>query len=236
MRAFALIAAVLLNPFLAVHAHADTPEQFVERVKAAFQHADKTAALKRLFYFEDVDPETRKIYDSRIIGRMLAKYDRPKIALEPLPPEFDPVQVVDGYEYRPNVEVVGYVVLEGKTRVPYGRRDGRYYITAMTRRAVNPGGPPDKMLQMMVIGIGNPPVRFEGHCDVMQSNGRSKRTKLEDNGHGNRTVIVRAQRIEGCTVVNVSGRGTLSLTLTEGEAEIFKERIEAPKKQILFAR
>lgn len=236
MRTFALIAAVLLSPFLAVHAHADTPEQFVERVKAAFQHTDKSAALKRLFYLDDVDPETLKMYESRIIGRMLAKYDRPSVALEPLPTDFDPVQVIDGYEYRPNVEVVGYLVLEGKTRVPYGRREGRHYITAMTRRAVNPGGPPDKMLQMMVIGLANPPVRFEGHCDVMQSNGQSRRMKLEDNGHGNRTVIVMAQRIEGCTVVNVSGRGTLSLTLTEGDAEIFKERIEAPETEILFAR
>ena len=236
MRFSILLTAALLTSMVGFDAEADTRDQFAGRVKAAFQHADKAAALKRLFFLDDVDPETLRTYETRIIGRMLAKYDNPTVAFEPLPSDFDPVQVIDGYEYRPNVELAGYLVLNGKTRVPFGLREGRHYITAMTRKAVNPGGPPDQLLQMMVIGVDSPPVRFEGHCDVMQSNGRLRRMKLRDNGHGNQTLAIMAQHIERCTITNVSGRGALSLTLTEGESEVFKDRIVAPDTEIRFAR
>ena len=46
---------------------------------------------------------------------------------------------------------------------------------------------PDRMLQMMLVGMASPPVNYTGHCDVMQSNGKIKRMELEDNGHGNTT-------------------------------------------------
>lgn len=216
--------------------HAETRDNFVERVHAAYGAPDKMAALKRLFYLANVDAETLKQYESRIIGRMLGKYQDPKIVLEPLPGNFDPVQVIGAYEYRPTVKPLGYVVLDGRTKVPYGEHEGRYYLSAVTRTEITPAPAPDRMLQMMVIGLGHPPVRFEGHCDIMLGNGHIHRMTLEDEGHGGNTAIMTAQYIDSCTLINKSGRGALSLRLQEGTEEIFHRRTDAPHEEISYRR
>lgn len=236
MRLILSLAAVILGLHGLSPAHADTRDAFAARVTQAYAAKNKTAALKTLFYLKGVDPQTLDMYEKRIIGRMLGKYDRPSVAFEPLPKDFNPVQVAGGYEYRPNIPLKGYLVLNAKTRVPYGQKNGRYYITAMTRRAVKPGGPPDKTLQMMLIGTGHPPVRYEGHCDVMQSNGKARRMRFEDAGRGNNTMIITARHIVRCDVRNLSGRGSLSLRLLEGQNTIFAKRVEAPQTAIAYRR
>lgn len=236
MRVIISLAAVILGLNGISPAHAEPRDAFAGRIKQAFASKDKAVALKALFYLKGVDPKTLDMYEKRIIGRMLGKYDRPSVAFEPLPKDFNPVQVAAGYEYRPNIPLEGYLVLNAKTRVPYGQKNGRYYITAMTRKAVKPGGPPDKMLQMMLIGMGHPPVRYEGHCDVMQSNGKARRMRFEDAGRGNTTMIITAQHIVRCDVRNLSGRGSLSLRLLEGQNTIFVKRVEAPEAAIVYPR
>lgn len=226
-----LLIAVAAPPVLA-----ESRDGFVERVRAAYRAPDKMAALKRLFYLADVDAETLKIYERRIIGRMLGKYDDPEVALEPLPDDFDPLQVIGAWEYRPNVKPLGYLVLAGRTKVPYGERDGRYFLTAVTRTEIIPAPPPDTMLQMMVIGIGHPAVRYQGHCDIMQGNGQIRRMTLEDSGHGGNTSIITAQYIVGCDLIKKSGHGALSLRLQEGEQEVFKRRVAAPDAAITYRR
>lgn len=50
------------------------------------------------------------------------------------------VHVLDGYEYRPNLEPVGLVRFDGgndrggSSQVPYGFKDGRYYLPGTVRR------------------------------------------------------------------------------------------------------
>jgi hypothetical protein len=206
-------------------ARAEDRDRFADRIRAAFQTIDKTVALKKLFHLDGVDAKTMEMYDERIIGRMLARFDAPTIEFEPLPSDFDPVYVRDGYEFRPNISLSGLVVLNSRTRVAYGERDGRFYFTGTTKTAVNPGGPPDRMLQMMVLGIGAPPIGYSGHCDVMQSNGRPKRMTLEDSGIDNTTAIIMAQHIESCELIKRSPQGTLKLRLQEGETVSFEQRI-----------
>lgn len=216
--------------------HAESRDEFVERVHAAYRGPDKLAALKALFYLANVDAETLLTYESRIIGRMLGKYDDPTVTLEPLPHDFDPVQVIRGYEYRPNVKPLGYLVLSGRTKVPYGEHAGRYFLTAVTRTKITPTPPPDRMLQMMVIGAGHPPVRFNGHCDIMLANGKVRRMTLEDNGHGGNTAIITAQYIISCDLINKSGHGALSLRLQEAEKMVFQQRVTAPATTIAYRR
>jgi hypothetical protein len=221
--------------------------EFTARIAAAYEAADKAekkTALLALFHLEDVDPETRAIFERTHVGRFLARYETPTVAFEPLPDDFDPLQVAGGYEYRPNLELLGTVVLreqgdEGgrNTRIPYGLHGGRYLFTAVTRTAVNPDAPPDKSLQMIVIGLAVPPPRFKGFCDVMQSNGESRRMAIEDNGHGNRTLIVMAQYLERCELTSdLSGDGALSLRLLEDDREILHQRIEAPESTLTWRR
>lgn len=224
---------VLLGSSQAV---AETVDDFLARIAQAFASDDRPQALKDLFYLEGTDAETVAHYENRIIGRMLGKYQAPVLTLAPLPTDFDDVQVVGNYEYRPNLLPLGYVVLNDRTRVPYGRDGARYYFTGLTRTAIEDPLGPQKMLQMMVLGIGDPPVRYEGWCDVMQANRRIRRMKLEDAGNGGNTSIITAVRIEACNVRKLSAHGGLRLTLMEGEDEIFHLQTEATAGTITYAR
>ncbi len=234
--ALACLALVCLLAAAPAPAAAEIPEDFVKRVQAAYRSADKTAALRALFRLEGVDPETLAMYDGRIIGRMMAKYDNPSVGLAPLGEDFVAVQVMRGYEYRPNLTVLGYVVIDGNTHVPYGAHQGRHYFTAMTRKAILPAPPPDKMLQMLVMGLDSRAVRFEGWCDVMLANGQLRRMAVEDGGAGGRTVMIMAQHVAACEIANRSGRGALQLRILEGQTEIFKTRIEPPETTLTYRR
>jgi hypothetical protein len=231
-----ILSLFLLLAITTLSALAGNTDRFAERIRAAFKAADKTVALKGLFHLDGVDAKTMKTYDRLIIGRMLARYDAPTVEFAPLPADFDPVYVRDGYEFRPNLALVGFVVLNGKTRLAYGEHDGRFYFAGVNGTAVNPGGPPDRMLQMMVLGIGAPPVRYTGHCDVMQGNGRLKRMTLEDSGIGNTTAAIMAQHIESCELTKLSPQGTLKLRLQEGDTVSFERRIARDRETITYRR
>lgn len=226
----------LLISVASLQALGDSPEAFMKRVQSAYAASDKMAALEALFYLADVDPETLQIYKTNIVPRRLGQYDMPQITLEPLQEDFNAMQVIGAYEYRPNVLPFGYLVLDGRTKVPYGERDGWFYLTATTRTEIVPAPPPDIMLQMMVIGFAHPPLTYEGHCEIMQGNGEIRRMTLEDAGNGANTAIITAQYIESCELQNTSGRGALSLHLLEGENEIFQRRVEIPDIEILYQR
>lgn len=231
-----LTVAALLLP---VSSRAETKAEFAQRIKAALQSPTKVAALTALFYLEGVDDDIRAMYEGGHIHRMLSKYQTPHITFEPLTADATFVYAMRGYEYRPNIEPLGYVVLKkgeggGSTRVPYGMHKNRYYFAGMTKTLVNPDKPAEKTLQIIVIGMAHPPVTFVGWCDVLQSNNRQRRVTIRDNGHGNRTLLLQAQRIERCEVTNTAGRGALSVRLLENDNELFQRRIEAPETLIRY--
>ncbi len=236
--AFRLRMLLLTGMFglLCLPALAETRDDFTKRIAAAYRSADKMVALRALFHLDGVDADSLAMYEKRVIPRMLGKLSAPSIAFEPLPDGFNPVYVRDGYEYRPNIEPAGFVVLNTRTRVLYGVRDGLHYFPGVTRVLVAPGAPSDRLVQMMVVGMASPPVRFAGHCDIMQSNGKLKRMVLESNDSGNQTVALMAQHIAACRVTNTSARGTLWMRLQEGEAVVFDKKVSAPGVTIDYAR
>ncbi len=232
-----LATGLLFVLVVAGPARADEPiSDFLARVAAAYGAPDPAVAMTELFHLEGVDAETRETFDERVIPHLLRGHDAPTVGTEPVPDDFDPVYVLNGYEYRPNLAPEGYVVVDGTTKAVYGRHDGRYFFVGTIRIAVNPDAPPDRMLQMMLVGMASPPVNYTGHCDVMQSNGKIKRMELEDTGHGNTTAIVMGQYIERCEVTNDSGRGSLWLRLQEGEETVFDQRIETPATRLSYRR
>lgn len=230
------IAAVALVLASGTSVHAETLDEFTDRVRQAFAGPDRTAALKALFFMDDMDAETKAMYEGRIIGRILERYDAPTVTLEPLPAGFEGVQVGNGYEYRPNLAPLGYVVLNGKTRVVYGRHNGRFYFSGMIRTPIeNPAGP-ERVLQMIVMAFASPPIRFDGFCQVLLANHTKKRVLLADDGMTSRTMLVSGVRIESCELRNLSGRGGMMLRLLEGDDQLFEQRIEHPERAISFSR
>lgn len=236
---FRTIFRVSVLMWISVVSHAEPLDTFKSRIEAAFADQDITTAVTRLFYRENLDQEMSAMLD-RTVQRLI-DLEEVDVQFLPVPEDAQLVGVVDGYEYRPNLEVLGYVSLGknrmgGTTKAPYGQApDGRYFLTATTRTLVNPDAQPDKQLQMIVVGIGHPAVTFEGWCDVLLSDNNTIRRPLTDSGNGNQTLIMRGQAIQGCEVTNTSGRGILSLKLMEDKELIFEERIGTPDNTIIFS-
>lgn len=233
--AFALLGASMAGAPAFAADRVEGRETFARRIADAYRAADREAAISKLFFLDGVDAESLKTYGG-IFARLARKKGVPTVAFEPLPTGFDPVYVRDGYEYRPNLTALGYVVLGGNTRLLYGVHQRRHYFPGAVRKAVNPGGPPDRPVQMMVVGIASPPVRFEGFCDVMQRNGKAKRMTLRDEGRGNITSALMARHIVRCEISNTGRRGAPWVQLTEGGKVVFDKRIEPPDPTLSYRR
>lgn len=205
------------------------------RLQAAFEkpgEAARKSALKAIFYQEGVEETTLALLD-RTVQRLLDG-NRRNVDFAPLPQDLQLVNVRNGYEYRPNLKPAGYIVLTSPddppgndTRIFYGKPPGedRYYIPAVVRKLANPDRPVDKQLQIIVVGIGHPSVKFRGWCDVELSNGSTRRVSLQDNDAGNQTRVLLGQKIIACELSRISDHGTLSLRLLEDRKELFRKRI-----------
>ncbi|NNE84673.1 MAG: hypothetical protein HKN28_11950 [Alphaproteobacteria bacterium] len=252
MRATLLILIAFVFAAAAPLARADAAtDEFKARIEAALAINDATersAAIGALFYREALDDWSQSLVE-RVIG-IVAKKQGHDISFVDLSPDTDLIQIVDGFEYRPNLEPMGQVVFTdpaadpgNDTKVLYGRpalpspgNEDRLFSPLTVRRLVNPNAPPDKQLQMIAIGGAHPPAEFEGWCDIALSNNTVKRITLDDQDIGNQTRIMRGQSIEACEVTNTGGRGSLSLRLYEGDREIFIRQIETPEATITYRK
>ena len=242
----ALLFILIAFGFAAVvpTAHADAAtDEFKVRIEAALaigDDAERSAAVGALFYQNALDDWSASMV-VRVIA-IVAKKQGHDISFVDLPPETELLHVVDGYEYRPNLEPLGQVVFTdpaadpgNNTKVLYGRPTGedRLFFPLTVRLLVNPDAPPDKQLQMITIGLTFPASTFEGWCDIALSNNTVKRVKIDDQAVGNQTLIMRGQSIEACQITNTSD-GALSLRLYEDDREIFIQRIEMPAATITY--
>lgn len=244
LKVFALCLTVLA-PAGAVVAGDESLESFAARIAEAFapSSADARAVkIAALFHKAGLDSDTEKLLERS--SRHLARLENPSIAFEELPVDADVINVLDGYEYAPNLPPLGYLVLTeadarpgNHTRIFYARTDddGGLVIPAVTRRLINPDAEPDKLLQMLAMGIAHPALTFEGWCDLALSNGKTERVRLDDQGIGNQTIIMRAQRILACELTNTAQEGRLSLTLLEDDREIFRKAVDYPETIIRYA-
>lgn len=232
------IVFVLALSLIALPASGETLEAFKARIEAAYGQADQAAAVGALFYKDGLGEDMQAML-GRAVGH-ITRRDAADVRFVPVPGDARLAAVVDGYEYRPNLDVLGYADLGanefgGTTQVPYGQGpDGRYYFTATTKTLVKANAAPDKQLLMMVIGLGAPPITFEGWCDILQSNDEIIRIKFDDKGAGNQTRVMRGQAIAACAFTNTAGRGALSVRLTVDQEVIFEQRAEAPDTVVRY--
>lgn len=237
------VVFVAMAPGVRADAASDAFKARIEAALAIDDEAERSVAVGALFYQDALDDWSKSLVDR--VTAILAKKQGHSISFVSLPAETELVHIVDGYEYRPNLEPLGQVVFTdpaadpgNDTRVLYGRRtvDDRLFFPLTIRVLVNPDAPPDKQLQMIAIGAASPTVTFEGWCDIALSNNTIKRVILDDQDVGNQTRIMRGQSIEACEVTNTGGRGGLSLRLYEDDREIFIEQIETPEALITYRK
>ncbi len=227
-------------------AMADEPrlEEFRERIAAALAVEDdieRLTAVETLFHHEGLDEWAEDL--ARRTAQDVAAMQGHVVTFEALSADTKTLFVVDGHEYRPNLEPLGYVVFTDPAAAPgnntkalYGLPPGtgRYYLPLTTRTLVAPDAPPDKQLQIIVIGIAYPATTFEGWCDLLLSNGTLERVMLDDQGAGNQSRFMHGQSVVACKVTNTSARGSLSLRLIEDDDTIFEHRIEPPETVIVY--
>jgi len=219
-------------------------EDFEARIQAALAISDEDArlnAMGQLFYRGNLDAWAEEL--AKTTPDHVARLRGHDISFEPLSPESNFEHVIDGYEYMPNLEPLGYVVFTdpqaepgNNTKAPYGLipNEQAYAMPLTIRRLVNPDSPPDKQLQMLAMGMGNPAVTFEGWCDIALSNNTVRRITLDDQGIGNQTRILRGQRIEACEVINTSDHGSLSLRLFEDDDTLLERNAEFPETTVIY--
>jgi hypothetical protein len=243
----AVIAFLTLLIGATTAAHAAEPlGAFKQRIEAALAKADESgrrAAVSDLFHRGELDEWSASMAATTTAA--IAALRGRSITFESLSADHKDRHVVDGYEYRPNVEPIGYAVFTdpaaapgNNTRVLYGRTpdSDRLVFPLVVRTVVNADAAPDKALQMIAIGMAAEPVTFDGWCDIALSDGTTERVTLSDSGAGNQTQVVRGQSIEACEIVNTAGRGSLTLRLMEDQATVFTAAVEAPETRLAFRR
>lgn len=235
MRYYILITTFL---FWTVPSSAEPLEAFKARIESAYQSSAKEQAVKALFYQKDLNDEDITLLQRTV--KQISNQEQANVNFLPVPEDTNLIAVVNGFEYRPNLEVIGFVDIGdngmgGTTKIPYGKAsDGKYYFTATTKKLVNPDAGPDKLIQIIVVGQGDPSVTFEGWCDILLSNNETEHKKLDDQGVGNQTLIVRGQKIEKCQITNTSDKGSVSLRLLSDDDVLFEQRVKAPDNTISY--
>ncbi len=160
-------------------------DAFVQRIKAVLAKPEGEAwnrAVAALFHHAPEDEAWAAEFAPRVI-RHIVKLQGWRISFQPLSPEFETVHIVDGWKYRPNLDVLGQVVftnlekLGNDTRAPYGRDSlsGELRFPLTTRGLVVPNAPPDKQLQILTIGMHFPSLTYTGWCDIRLSDNLTKR-------------------------------------------------------------
>lgn len=237
MRTLIMILMTVLPAGIAI---ADSLEAFKARIEAALAQPTEQAratAIESLYYTAGTDEQTSG-FMGRAVG-MLARRQGPAVSFTPLDPDFPMVNVLNGYEYRPNLEPLGLVKLSGdelggSSQLPYAKNGDQYVFPATVRRLVNAAAEPDSTLQIITIGMANPPLTFAGWCDVELSDRSIQRRKISDNGVGNNSLAFRGQAFKACEVRNTAGRGSLSLRLLVGDDTLFEHRVTYPDVEIRY--
>ncbi len=245
MMRIAILTIFATSALIGCSADKQSPEvNFQERISTALTSSngdEKRSAVSALFYQVGLDEETKK-YSARSV-EMLMQMSQSNISFEPLPAEVDFLHIVNGYEIRPNLQPIGMIVLTeesassgNNTKLPYAQKPGSddLIFPSTIRRLVKANAAADKQLQIIAVGMANPPPRFSGWCDILLSDGSTRKMELSDQGVGNQTRVIRGQAIRSCSLTGELKSGWLKLTLMEDQETIFEKKVNSPDSQINF--
>jgi hypothetical protein len=216
---------------------AGSPEEFVERIRAAVEHEDREA-LSRLSYWEGVDRDQRQRLELRL--EPIYKHPVHDVQLRPRPAGYKQEYVTQGIRYRINLPVEGLVRVEfaGKLDTeqsrlfPFGTHEGRYYIAQIER--VGPVEEQEEEKQLM-IGVMTPsgpdPADYIVSCSY-NADGEERREKFE--GHRSTQKVVWGTSINWCRLWNRSDEGWVRLVLKEDLETYFESSQAAPGRTVRY--
>jgi len=224
-----MLSIILTTIFLSATAFAGSSQEeiFLKEIRAAVG-AGNEEAIWALFNLDGVEEDIKKTLAKHVVKRLkTAKIT--EIKTEPMPEDFRASYVVNGIKYQANLKLLGRVKIlytredghKGNISIPYGDKNGTLRFTGTVKEKLPGNLPPSKQIQVMIIGIGNPPVTFEGYMIYLQGE-KPLKDKIEDMGSGNVTRIVRGEVLTYLEVKRTSPKGTMSVTITIDDETVFE--------------
>ena len=116
---------------------------------------------------------------------------------------------------------VGKGSSSAEIKLPYGQKDGRYYIPAPVQKDPNAVPVKQKSISIMAMAVDSPLPHVEGYYVIVNGTNETKETFKSDNGNMNKAFW--AGDLKYCQVQSSSTNGSISLTIMEDGKEIFNE-------------
>jgi len=235
--------AILFHAYISNPAWGAEPvkEKFLSDVRTALSQKDLKAFI-RLFNWERVNEKVRATLDKYLFSRLLEK-EISNVSFVALPEDFRSEYVLNGVRNYPNLRILGFVQIKYKkgkhgkssTKIPYGKKGGQYMFVGTIQKKIRDNAPKSKQIQVIIIGMGHPPVKFEGYMLYLQ-NEQPIREQLMDMGGGNLTRIVRGEDITYLKVQRTSKKGTLRVIIIIDDKTIFETQSMDTGQPIIFKR
>jgi len=237
------ILTAFCSPFLSspVWAAENSKERFLKDIRTSLDQKNLPAFIQ-LFNWDGVNEKSRAILNKHLFSTLFDE-ELESVRFKPLPEGFRSEYVLDGIRTYTNVKVLGFVEIQykrgktgrSKTSIPYGKKKGRYYFAGSIQEKIRENAPKSKQIQVIIVGMGHPPVTFEGYMLYLQ-NERPIKDPLKDMGGGNLTRMVRGDDITYLKVQRTSKKGTLRVTIIVDGKTIFKTQPQDTDQPIIFKR
>ena len=217
-------------------------EQFLKDIRAAVDSKEEKN-FWTLFNLEGVEEDMKAVVKKHIWKR-LKTAEKLKLAFEPLPKDFRSEYVINGIRHHANLKPLGFVKFtykldkstgDSSTSIPYGRKGDRFLFIGTVKEKLAGKFAPSKQIQVIIIGIGHPAVKFEGTMTYLQGN-KPIQEKIKDLGSGNLTRIVRGEAITHLEVRRTSLKGTLKVIIMEDEETIFETKNLDTHQSVVFKK
>lgn len=237
-----IILLSFLSLFLASSAQANTkPEdQFLKSIHTAVD-SKQEKNFWTLFNLQGVEEDMKAVIKKHIWKRLKTAKNL-RLTLEPLPKDFRSEYVVNGIRHHANLKPLGFVKFtyqrdkstgDSSTSIPYGKKADRFLFIGTVKEKLEGDFPPSKQIQVIIMGMGHPAVKFAGTMTYLQGN-KPITEKIEDLGSGNLTRIVRGEAITHLEVHRTSAKGTLKVIIMEDEDTIFETKDNDTHQSVVF--
>jgi len=216
-------------------------ENFLKDVRSTLNQKDPKA-FAQLFNWDGVNEKSRAILNKHLFSTLFDE-ELESVRFKPLPEGFRSEYVLNGIRTYTNVKVLGFVEIQykrgktgqSKTSIPYGKKGGRYYFAGSIQEKIRENASKSKQIQVIIVGMGHPPVTFEGYMLYLQ-NEQPIKDQLKDMGGGNLTRIVRGEDITFLKVRRTSPKGTLRVKIIIDDQTIFETQPLDTDQPIIFKR
>ena len=196
-------------------------EQLRSELESALKARD-TNAIAGLFNVAGISEEMKSMLP--LETGMMVYQGSSNVTLKPLPTGIELTNEVGGVRYRPNIPVVGLIVVEGvkpgnTMQIPYGEQDGKFYLPGTVKEVFDAHAPKSKVLNIMITSASAQETNILNGTYVYLNGGKevTKTVCLTNSmSYG-----FRGDGIKSCKFTKDSSDGFMELTIREDEKEVF---------------